>query len=266
MLFGHSRGRYAIDPEGRATQRLDDMLNVLGFDEYGHNALADRDDRPFDVQGTTRGDILYDAQGRPVLETRAYWWGDEDTEEERRQADLPNLEIRLDDCTMLTVSWYKYRFRDAYANMPLGQVIDRVADVLGPYVSAAKAHWLTRLSQPDWTVVTPGHRVIIRLDLLPANLLVSVEEPVGASHAYRVHGFRSLGGGRYVDGWHQDWPPVAAGHVRWEINRSPRALLTTATDPDDWHPLIDFDQDAFDRVDVVATGVDWATGPGTGKE
>lgn len=142
LLFGHSRGAHPIDPDGPAADRMSDLLGALGVDNYGRP-----DDRTVRRMGrvgypwaTNRGVDVTDPSGRTILLTRAYWWGDDADP----QADLPNLEVPALD---LTVRWYKYMWRDAYANRPLTlPLADRLADLLDepitlmrPYVAPLRS-------------------------------------------------------------------------------------------------------------------------------
>lgn len=88
LLFGHSRGRYPVDREIREARELWRMLHVLGFSEYGRNVFSEI--KPPDslrIEETRRGATISDEHGL-LMETRAYWWGDTETEEDRKQAEL----------------------------------------------------------------------------------------------------------------------------------------------------------------------------------
>ena len=64
------------------------MLHVLGFSEYGRNVFSEI--KPPDslrIEETRRGATISDEHGL-LMETRAYWWGDTETEEDRKQAEL----------------------------------------------------------------------------------------------------------------------------------------------------------------------------------
>lgn len=84
LLFGHSRGRYPVDREIREARELWRMLHVLGFSEYGRNVFSEI--KPPDslrIEETRRGATISDEHGL-LMETRAYWWGDTETEEDRK--------------------------------------------------------------------------------------------------------------------------------------------------------------------------------------
>ena len=90
LMFGNSRGEYAIPRDIGYEQRFRLWLYDNGFDGYGiHNSGAD--------------EIETD-----VFVIRPYYWG-----EDEALMDLPNFEYKP---TGLKISWYKYPMRDAYSN------------------------------------------------------------------------------------------------------------------------------------------------------
>ncbi|MBT1164960.1 hypothetical protein [Bifidobacterium felsineum] len=116
---GHSRGEYGIDRSGVACIRFTDLMTMCGIDSYGR--LDDDVEKRMNAAGYATNDLVLtdrglewfdpEPDGRLLLRTRAYWWGDDDDPE----ADKPNLEI---PALGLEVRWYKYMMRDAYANQP----------------------------------------------------------------------------------------------------------------------------------------------------
>lgn len=90
LLFGNSRGNYAIERE-EWQDPFCKFLDNNGFDGYGYK--EDSDERCFE---------------NDTFIIRPYYWGDEED-----IAELPNFEYKP---TGFTISWYKYPMRDAYAS------------------------------------------------------------------------------------------------------------------------------------------------------
>lgn len=90
LLFGNSRGNYAIERE-EWQDPFCKFLDNNGFDGYGYKEGSD--ERCFE---------------NDTFIIRPYYWGDEED-----IAELPNFEYKP---TGFTISWYKYPMRDAYAS------------------------------------------------------------------------------------------------------------------------------------------------------
>lgn len=89
---------------------------------------------------TVRGvDLVDPVDGALLMRTRAYWWGDCDTSEDRAEMDAPNLEV---PSLGFALEWYKYALRDSYTSMPLTDgliedirsIMRPVLDLLWPFV------------------------------------------------------------------------------------------------------------------------------------
>lgn len=91
LLFGNSRGAYAVVPREDYQELFVDFLEKNGFDMYGH-----------------RNDQQEDRFENEVFIVRPYYWG-----EDEEIAALPNFVYKPTD---LEIKWYKYPMRDAYCN------------------------------------------------------------------------------------------------------------------------------------------------------
>ena len=90
LIFGNSRGRYAVHPREEYQDVFCDFLHDNGFDHYGHN---------------DNGDDCYETD---TFIIRPYYWGEDET-----IADLPNFVYKP---TGLEICWYKYPMRNAFSN------------------------------------------------------------------------------------------------------------------------------------------------------
>ena len=90
LLFGNSRGNYAIEREDWQEPFME-FLDNNGFTSYGYKEGSD--ERCFE---------------NDTFIIRPYYWGDDED-----IAKLPNFEYKP---TGFTISWYKYPMRDAYAS------------------------------------------------------------------------------------------------------------------------------------------------------
>lgn len=100
LIFGHSRGQYAID---RALYEgvFYEFLNKIHFDGYG---------RP-ETEKLAK-ELGYDEKyENDVFVIRPYYWGDDEDE-----AMKPNFVYKPDN---VEISWYKYPLRDAYCSNDL---------------------------------------------------------------------------------------------------------------------------------------------------
>ncbi|MBT1162126.1 hypothetical protein [Bifidobacterium sp. SO1] len=139
LLFGNSRGEYPVDRTSEPCDLLEWLLIGLGCDINGSGRLDEDVRRRMEHAGfqpdwlveTTRGIDLHDpVSGERLLRTRAYWWDNGDDPE----AKLPNLEI---PALGFSLDWYKYMFRDSYANRPLTLgLINRMYELLMPVLTA----------------------------------------------------------------------------------------------------------------------------------
>lgn len=91
LIFGHSRGNYAIERSEWQEPFLD-FLDKAGFDSYGYK----------------KDDDIHDDFENDTFAIRPYYWGGDDD-----AATLPNFEYKP---TGFTISWYKYPMRDSYAS------------------------------------------------------------------------------------------------------------------------------------------------------
>ena len=91
LLFGNSRGD-KVFPRNGYEEVFYEFLEKNGFDSYAHY---------------TNNDTFYNYSNM-TFEIRPYYWGDDPN-----IAELPNFVYHP---TGLKISWYKYPFRDAYAN------------------------------------------------------------------------------------------------------------------------------------------------------
>ena len=92
LIFGNSRGDKQF-PRNEYEESFYKFLERNGFDSYGHYKKTD--------------DNFYNFSNM-VFELRPYYWGDDP-----EIAELPNFVYHP---TRLQISWYKYPFRDSYAN------------------------------------------------------------------------------------------------------------------------------------------------------
>ena len=90
ILFGHSRGVYAVEPRMSYQDAFVRFLRAIGCDADGYSD----DGQP------TENDTFV---------VRPYYWG-----EDEAIAELPNFVYKP---TRLEIRWYKYPMRDAYSNL-----------------------------------------------------------------------------------------------------------------------------------------------------
>lgn len=106
LMFGNSRGEYAVKPRGDYQDAFFAFLDANGWD--GH---AIRVDDLVDDPYVFENDVFI---------VRAYYWGDDET-----IAELPNFVYKP---TGLEISWYKYPMRDAYSNQDIS--LDAFVEIL----------------------------------------------------------------------------------------------------------------------------------------
>ena len=94
LMFGNSRGEYAVEPREEYQDMFCDFLESIGCDMRGWSRII--------AGNKTETDKFI---VRPY-----YWGGDED------KAALPNFVYKP---TGLEISWYKYPMRDAYSNQDI---------------------------------------------------------------------------------------------------------------------------------------------------
>ena len=97
MMFGNSRGKYAVEPREEYQDIFCDFLESIGCDMRGWSRII--------AGNMTETDKFI---------VRPYYWGEDDAEAER-----PNF---LYKPTGLEIRWYKYPMRDAYSNQDVSIV------------------------------------------------------------------------------------------------------------------------------------------------
>lgn len=129
---------FEIDRSSTVNDMLLDLLMELGIKNTGR-IDDDLSERMKDgsvkrvvkkcLTVTGRGVQVKDPYNQTVLlETRAYWWGNDDTPEEKSEMDAPNLEV---PSLGLNVYWYKYAFRGSYSNKRIDvELVSKIRDVL----------------------------------------------------------------------------------------------------------------------------------------
>lgn len=98
LMFGHSRGSYAINRE-KFQPVFYNWLEKNGFDSYGHYEKDGEKHYNKADNSTYKNDTFI---------IRPYYWGDD-----QKIVRLPNFHYIP---TNLMISWYKYSLRDAYSN------------------------------------------------------------------------------------------------------------------------------------------------------
>lgn len=91
LMFGNSRGAYAVEPREDYQEAFQDFLHEHGWDSH-----AVRDDGEYEYEND-------------VFIVRPYYWG-----EDEEKAELPNFVFKP---LGLEIRWYKYPMRGAYSNM-----------------------------------------------------------------------------------------------------------------------------------------------------
>ena len=91
LMFGNSRGEYAVVPRMEYQEAFCEFLESIGCDGYGWNHRI--------AGNKTETDMFI---------VRPYYWGEDVSE-----AALPNFVYKP---TGLEIRWYKYPMRDAYSN------------------------------------------------------------------------------------------------------------------------------------------------------
>ena len=102
LMFGNSRGEYAVEPRKEYQDAFWEFLEPNGWD--GH---AIRDDGSYEFEND-------------VFIIRAYYWG-----EDEEEAAKPNFVYKP---TGLEIDWYKYPMRDAFSNQDVD--IDTFKEIL----------------------------------------------------------------------------------------------------------------------------------------
>ena len=107
IVFGNSRGEYAVEPRMDYQEAFCNFLFANGWD--GHAIRGDGADTAYEYENDT-------------FIIRAYYWGDDED-----KAALPNFVYKP---TGLEISWYKYPMRDAYSNQDISieQFVEILAD------------------------------------------------------------------------------------------------------------------------------------------
>ena len=95
LMFGHSRGEYAVEPRDEYQEMFCDFLFENNADAYG---FFDRSNGAGHFENDT-------------FIVRPYYWGEDES-----IAELPNF---LYKPSGLEIRWYKYPMRDAYSNMDI---------------------------------------------------------------------------------------------------------------------------------------------------
>lgn len=97
LCFGNSRGKFQVDRDWNKEFQM--FLEECSFDSYGYFENDDIKYKEFIKSGEFENDIFI---------INPYYWGD-DYEKQIK----PNFVYKP---TNLTISWYKYPFRDSYMN------------------------------------------------------------------------------------------------------------------------------------------------------
>ena len=97
MVFGNSRGKYAVQPRMDYQNAFWDFLSANEWD--GHAVRTDDSEDPYSFEND-------------VFVIRAYYRGEDEAE-----AELPNFVFKP---LGLEICWYKYPMRDAYSNQDVG--------------------------------------------------------------------------------------------------------------------------------------------------
>ena len=105
LMFGNSRGEYAVEPREEYQDVFCDFLESIGCDMRGWSRII--------AGNKTETDKFI---------VRPYYWGEDEDE-----AALPNFVYKP---TGLKISWYKYPMRDAYSNQDISieQFVEILAD------------------------------------------------------------------------------------------------------------------------------------------
>ena len=113
LLFGHSRGEFAVPRTEDYEWAFQDFLKRSGFDTYGY--VENEKLKPFwnDSSFSFENDVF-------VL--RPYYWGDDENIE-----DLPNFVFKPKN---IQITWYKYPLRNAYIseNITAGEFQNMLAE------------------------------------------------------------------------------------------------------------------------------------------
>ena len=128
MIFGHSRGKYPLDREkieSKAGHLFKHLLIVTNCDSYGIYLGKDVNHE------TKLGGYKCEK-----FEINPYYWGECDCGAGEDGPHKPECSLRIpnfiyrfpDKKTVLEIRWYKYPFRDSYANMEL--TADMFADII----------------------------------------------------------------------------------------------------------------------------------------
>ena len=104
LLFGHSRGSYLVERDDRQ-EIFWKFLEKNGFDSYGYYT------KDPSIINDSKDNVSFK---NDVFCIRPYYWGDDES-----IYSLPNFEYYPSN---LTISWYKYPFRDSYSNRTFSYV------------------------------------------------------------------------------------------------------------------------------------------------
>lgn len=242
---------------GKDMLELGGMLTLLGVDCYGRLVDGmDRKPKEVDIEPTDRGMVLRSPDGGVMVETRAYWWDDADTPEQRAEMEKPNLDIHLDNGKTFHLDWYKYMFRDTTCDMPLRQTMPRVREILEPLLKTMRAWWLHRAARTPGVEATGDGGSIIRLTLLDPGMRIAAQR-ILEDKCFTYEGWTKQADGTWRDDDTRD--TVDAGTVLERSSACRSRWLTCGMDleSDDHSPLLDIDQEALDRLDLSATHVEW---------
>lgn len=130
MIFGHSRGHFLIERESfedNVMPMWEALLNTIPCNHYGYYEGKKEGHR------TKLGGFTC-----KLFEINPYYWGDCDCDTEENGLDahsstcslyIPNFIYRpVNDGKPLEIRWYKYPFRDSYANREITP--DEFLDIL----------------------------------------------------------------------------------------------------------------------------------------
>lgn len=162
LLFGHNSQAIPVDRDGDAAERLLRILRLYGFDDYGQ---VDGPSDDFPVRLTEGAYWRETLAGEHVI-VRVYGWDEDDP-----HLYDPNMEIDLGDGTF-KLAWYKYAFRDTYANMPLDGTIGRIEAALADELERLSGYWRARIGHVGF-VDFDGDTAVVHVARIPVGWTIT---------------------------------------------------------------------------------------------